>query len=91
MDYKMNDILKKIHSKGYWRVNIKPTIFNEGLLKSYSNARAIIEKCGVLLRGWDYPHFTNAKIPTVPIRSNQPPHISGSRDKPYIIAISVRP
>ena len=58
----MNDILKKIHSKGYWRVNIRPTIFNEGLVKSFSEARAIMDKCGVLLRGWDFPHFTNAKI-----------------------------
>lgn len=58
----MDKILDKIHSTGYWRVNIRPFLFNENLIPSLTEAQQIIEKCGVLLRGWDYPHFTNSEI-----------------------------
>ena len=58
----MNEILKKIHSTGYWRVNIRPIEFKKNTISSLTDAHQIMEKCGVLLRGWDYPHFTNAQI-----------------------------
>jgi len=58
----MKDLLDKIHSTGYWRVNIRPTIFIEDAIPNLTVAHELIEQCGVLLRGWDYPHFTNAEI-----------------------------
>ena len=58
----MEEILKKIHSNGYWRVNIRPTQYDNSKISNLTEAREIIEKCGVLLRGWDYPHFTHADI-----------------------------
>ncbi len=58
----MKELLDKIHSTGYWRVNIRPIIFNEEVIPNLTIAHEIIEQSGVLLRGWDYPHFTNADI-----------------------------
>jgi hypothetical protein len=70
----MSELLNKIHSTGYWRVNIKPTIFKDDVIPSLTAAHEVIEQCGVLLRGWDYPHFTNAEI------INGEDYIEGSAD-----------
>ncbi len=58
----MNKMIQKIHTSGYWRVNIRPIEFTQNVISSLTEAHEIIDKCGVLLRGWDYPHFTQAKI-----------------------------
>lgn len=50
------DIIKKIKSGAYWRVIIRPTIFNEYHLSSLSEIHNLVEDCKIRLRGWDYPH-----------------------------------
>lgn len=53
----MNDALvEKIQSRGYWRVNFRPTS-RDGTLASVSAARRAVEKATVSLRGWDFPHM----------------------------------
>jgi len=59
-------VLKKIKSRGYWKVIIRPTQFNKERL-SLQGCRQIVQECKVMLRGWDYPH----------ISSRHPPHIGG--------------
>lgn len=53
----MSELLEKIHSKGYWRVNIRPTAFEKERIGSLSKCREIVETCQVQLRGWYYPHI----------------------------------
>ncbi|MDW7681353.1 MAG: ATP-binding protein, partial [bacterium] len=60
--YDMEEILNKIHSTEYWGINIRPIKFEDEIIKTLTDARELIDKCGVLLRGWDYPHFTHADI-----------------------------
>ena len=47
--------LEKIKSTGYWRVNIRPVLFEERRIESLERCWEIMESCNVLLRGWDYP------------------------------------
>lgn len=53
----MTDILEKIHSSGYWRVQIRPTHFDEKRLKNLKKSWDVVEESVVMLRGWDYPHI----------------------------------
>jgi hypothetical protein len=51
------ELIDKIKSRGYWRVNIKPTKFNKNSIPSLDECRQLIEESKVYLRGWDYPHL----------------------------------
>jgi len=53
------ELLSKIKSKGYWRVEIRPTIFEKLRIPTFSKVRELIQSCTVLLRGWDYPHWND--------------------------------
>lgn len=60
------EILHKIHSKGYWRVLIRPTEYREDCIESLKECRDIVSASLLRLRGWDYPHidykdFTNGQ------------------------------
>ena len=50
-------LLEKIKSKGYWRVNIRPTEYRERRLERLSDVHAIVKACQVSFRGWDYPSW----------------------------------
>jgi len=50
------EIVEKIKSRGYWRINFQPLV-NSQKLKKVSDCKDIVEKNNVSLRGWDYPHF----------------------------------
>lgn len=52
----MNDRLKKIKSTGYWRVEIRPTVFKKDRVQDLATLWSIIDTAKVLLSGWDYPH-----------------------------------
>ncbi len=56
----MSNIIKKIKSRGYWRINFLPFIHEERL-SPLSKCKDIVEKNVVQLRGWDYPHFPRRK------------------------------
>jgi hypothetical protein len=58
----MKELLDKIHSRGYWRVLIRPTVFEIERISSLTQCKNIIEETMVLLRGWDYPHFDSSLI-----------------------------
>ena len=53
----MDELLLKIKSKGYWRIEIRPTKFENLRIRTLSKAQEIINSCVVSLRGWDYPHW----------------------------------
>ncbi len=51
-----NEVIKKIQSRGYYRINFQPLIFKEKLT-TLTACKDIVEKNVIQLRGWDYPHF----------------------------------
>jgi len=53
----MKELLSKIKSKGYWKVIIRPTVYNEQLISSLQDCKELIRSSKVSLRGWDYPHI----------------------------------
>ena len=55
----MEDRLKKIQSTGYWRVNIRPTRFEQARIHSLTKCRDILTNSVVHLRGLDYPYLNN--------------------------------
>ena len=60
----MNDLLEKIKSRGYWKVNIKPMKFKEDLINTPAECKEIIQEVQVRLRGWYYPYFSYNNPPT---------------------------
>lgn len=56
----MNDRLKKIKSTGYWRVEIRPTVFKKDRVQDLATLWNTIDTAKVQLSGWDYP-FVNQK------------------------------
>lgn len=50
-------VLDRIRTRGYWRVVIRPTTFDEKHIRNNSDLFPIVEKNSVRLRGWDYPHI----------------------------------
>ena len=58
----MDQLINKIKTKGYWRVEIRPTKFEKLRIPTLSQARKIVESCAVLWRGWDYPHFHETTV-----------------------------
>jgi hypothetical protein len=50
-------VLDKIRTRGYWRVVIRPTAFEENHIPNGSDLFPIVERNSVRLRGWDYPHI----------------------------------
>lgn len=60
----MNDLVKKIKSRGYWRVIIRPNNFNEKLIGSLSKCREIIQEVHVHIKGYYYPFYSYNNLPT---------------------------
>jgi hypothetical protein len=56
-------VLDKIRTRGYWRVVIRPAIFEEKHIPNYSDLFQIVERNSVRLRGWDYPHIDYQREP----------------------------
>ncbi len=53
---KMDEVLRKIKQKGYWRIEIRPTKYLQTRIAGHSEIKALVERCAVRLRGWTYPH-----------------------------------
>jgi hypothetical protein len=58
----MEEILEKIRSRGYWRVNIRPTTFKKDRISNLSELRALMKRSSVSLRGWPYPYVNEDKV-----------------------------
>jgi len=61
----LEERLKKIRSKGYWRVVIRPTVFEKHRIATLSQARELVRSSVVYLRGWDYPHWGEDELRNV--------------------------
>lgn len=56
-------LLQRIHSKGYWRVVIRPASqFEQKQIPTLSEVRDVARSCVVCLRGWDYPYFKDGDL-----------------------------
>ncbi|MFA6980521.1 MAG: hypothetical protein WC209_14455 [Ignavibacteriaceae bacterium] len=58
----MNEILKTIKGKGFWRILIRPQIFDKDRIQKLVDLRRIVEESEVKLRGWYYPHYDYKNI-----------------------------
>ena len=58
----MKETLKKIHSRGYWEVKIRPDSFDPARVAGPEDLAAILNKTAVRLRGWDFPHQGNRPL-----------------------------
>src|SRR3990172_48041 len=61
----LEERLKKIRSKGYWKVIIRPTVFELRRVATLSEVRELVRSCIVSLRGWDYPHWNEQELSNV--------------------------
>lgn len=59
---KIDDLLKKIKSKGYWKIVIRPNEYVEKLIPTLNGCEEIIKENKVSFRGWDYPHIDTSGI-----------------------------
>lgn len=53
----LNTLHKKILSRGYWQVIIRPSVFEAKRIQNIASLHPIIEKTRVKIRGWDFPHI----------------------------------
>ncbi len=60
----MTEFLKKIKSRGYWRVIIRPNTFNEQLIGSLNECKRIIQEIQVHIKGYYYPFLSQSDYPT---------------------------
>lgn len=58
----MNDLLQKIHSRGYWRVVIRPGEFVEKRVQNIAQLPPILKQAAVRFRGWDFPHVKGESV-----------------------------
>lgn len=58
-------ILTKIRAKGYWRVVIRPTVFEARGIPNLSDVRELVQSCAVSLRGWPYPYWRDSEAQNV--------------------------
>lgn len=49
----------------YWKVTIRPDLYEEELIPSRSECLRLVEKTRVRLRGWDFPAGTSGESPIV--------------------------
>ena len=52
----MSELLKKIRSRGHWRVVIRPATFDKKTIASLPALIPILEKTAVNRKGWGFPH-----------------------------------
>ena len=53
----MTEVVKKLKSRGYWKVVIRPCEFKADRLTRFAELESAIRECAVSLRGWNFPHF----------------------------------
>lgn len=59
-------IIKRLKSKGYWEINVRPVVYNPKRLDKQA-LKEIVRLSVVQLRGWDYPHFYDTEHRPYPI------------------------
>lgn len=55
----MSEILKKIQSRGYWKVIIRPATFDERRIENFADLYSILQKTYVQIPSsrWEFPHL----------------------------------
>lgn len=56
------ELIDKIKSKGYWRIEIRPTKFEKLRVPTLGETQKLVKSCIVSLRGWDYPHWNQDTV-----------------------------
>lgn len=59
MSSKAKSLMELIKTRGYWEVDIRPDEPSEQRFRSISDCIDKVRESVVLLRGWDYPHFSS--------------------------------
>ena len=62
----MSDLTQKIKTAGYVEVSIHPGRFVVDRVQPITSLFPIVQRCKVLLRGWDYPHIDPSTPDPVP-------------------------
>lgn len=52
-----NPVSQKLATRGFWRVEIRPSDFVERRIASIKTLQKVVEKSTVRFRGWDFPHL----------------------------------
>lgn len=52
----MSTIIRKIKSRGYWRIRIRPAEYAPNRIASISDLYPLVQRLSVNIRGWDFPH-----------------------------------
>jgi len=52
----MTPLAKKIRTRGFWQVLIRPAEYKQDRVK-YTLLQPLIQKTSIQLRGWDFPHI----------------------------------
>jgi len=58
----MANIIDKIHTTGYWRIIVRPTIFKKDRISSLTQCKEILSDSVVSYRRWSYPYFNNSSV-----------------------------
>ena len=58
-------ITTKIKTKGFWRVVIRPTVFESKRIPTLSDVRKLIGSSKVSFRGWDYPFWEESQAQNI--------------------------
>ena len=61
-----DDVIKKIKSKGYWEINIRPDVYNSQRIEK-QKIKEIVRSAVVELGVFDYPHFRDGGEEPYPI------------------------
>lgn len=56
------EILNRIHARGYWKVAISPSKYKENRITSLKTCKDLVVDATIKLRGWDYPHSDTKSI-----------------------------
>ena len=62
----MSELTRKIKTRGYVEVSIRPGRFVDNRIQSITSLFAIVQRCQVVLRGWDYPHIDTSAHNPIP-------------------------
>ena len=54
----MNELIKRITSRGHWHTVVRPTRFDPQRIKPITVLSPFVERCRVEVRGWDFPHVS---------------------------------
>ena len=60
-----DDVLRKIHSRGYWRIILRPTLYKSDRIASFAECKRKIKESVLELTGWSYPYFAENELKTI--------------------------